>query len=146
MFGYSVFSQIISILAAQAPTQPTAPTTTISGNSVLIDWVQPNQNGSPITSYFVFIQQNDLSFGVDLANCDGSTATIVANAGCSVLISTLTAAPFSLPWGSSIFAKIIAVNNYGPSTASPVGNGAVILTIPDAPLNVANDAAVTSSH
>ncbi len=63
-----------------------------------------------------------------------------------MLISTLTAAPFSLPWGSSIIAKVIAVNNYGPSTASPVGNGAVILTIPDNPLNLANDATVTDSH
>jgi len=40
-------------------------------------------------------------------------------------------------WGSSIYAKVIASNVYGASATSNVGNGAVILTNPDAPLNLA---------
>jgi hypothetical protein len=48
------------------------------------------------------------------------------------------AAPFNLVWGSSVFAKIIAGNVVGSSEASPIGNGAVILTVPDAPTNLAN--------
>jgi hypothetical protein len=40
-------------------------------------------------------------------------------------------------WGSSIYAKVIAHNIYGASATSIVGNGAVILTNPDAPLNLA---------
>lgn len=39
-------------------------------------------------------------------------------------------------WGSSIYAKVIAFNNYGDSATSIVGNGAVILTNPDAPLSL----------
>lgn len=42
-----------------------------------------------------------------------------------------------MPYGSSIVVKLIAYNNYGDSEESDPGNGAVILTYPDAPVNVA---------
>ena len=44
--------------------------------------------------------------------------------------------PFDLHWGSEIWAYVVAYNIYGDSEASPVGNGAVILVVPDAPLNL----------
>lgn len=47
-------------------------------------------------------------------------------------------APFNLPWGSSIYVIISSTNVYGESIYSSVGNGAVILTIPDAPVSFAN--------
>jgi hypothetical protein len=37
-------------------------------------------------------------------------------------------------WGDSVHAKIVAVNIYGDSIDSEVGNGAIIITYPDAPL------------
>jgi hypothetical protein len=40
------------------------------------------------------------------------------------------------PWGSSIYAKVRAYNLYGYSAESDLGNGAIILTYPDAPINV----------
>jgi hypothetical protein len=43
---------------------------------------------------------------------------------------------YQLPWGSSIQAKVNAYNIYGYSTESEVGNDAIILTNPDAPINV----------
>jgi hypothetical protein len=43
---------------------------------------------------------------------------------------------YDLSWGSSIYAKLNAYNQYGYSDNSVVGNGAVILTNPDAPINV----------
>lgn len=46
-------------------------------------------------------------------------------------------APFSLPWGSSVWVKLIAFNFYGDSNISEPGNGAVIITYPDAPINLA---------
>jgi hypothetical protein len=57
----------------------------------------------------------------------------------------LTSTPFSLPWGSSIFAKIQANNTYGLSGISPGGNGAIILTNPDAPLNLVEVMAAKTS-
>jgi hypothetical protein len=44
-------------------------------------------------------------------------------------------APFSLNWGAGVYAKIVATNIYGSSTESAVGNGAVLITYPDAPIN-----------
>jgi hypothetical protein len=41
---------------------------------------------------------------------------------------------FTLEWGASIYAKVLAYNVYGDSLISLEGNGAVIVTIPDAPL------------
>ena len=49
--GYSLGSSPSSILAAQIPDTPSAPTTTIQGNFVKIAWTAPSAQGSPITSY-----------------------------------------------------------------------------------------------
>jgi hypothetical protein len=54
-----------------------------------------------------------------------------------VPISLLTDSLYQLPWGSSIYAKVIAYNLYGYSSESPEGNGAIILTNPDAPISLA---------
>jgi hypothetical protein len=47
-------------------------------------------------------------------------------------------APFNLPWGSSIYATVSSTNTYGVSIDSTPGNGAVILTVPDRPINLSN--------
>jgi len=52
---------------------------------------------------------------------------------CSVKISTIRSAPFSIPWGSSVYANVIATNVVCNSLASLEGNGVFILTNPDAP-------------
>ena len=70
---------------------------------------------------------------------------MVAGTSCSIPTSVLRNSPFNMPWGSSIFAKVLANNIYGSSAFSNQGNGAVILTIPDAPRNFANNAALTSA-
>jgi hypothetical protein len=57
-------------------------------------------------------------------------------------VTSLKNAPFNLPWGSSIYAKVIASNMYGDSDISPKGNGAVIITSPDTPINLAETEAM----
>jgi hypothetical protein len=91
------------------------------------------------------IKKADDSFTEDLVNCDGSGNTIFTDTTCSVPISTLRTAPFSLPWGSSIYVQVYSLNVVGTSLASSEGNGAVITTYPDAPINAVNDALVTDS-
>lgn len=49
---------------------------------------------------------------------------------CAVPFSVLTSAPYSLPYGSSIFARVTATNLYGSSDKSASGNGAIILDVP----------------
>jgi hypothetical protein len=53
----------------------------------------------------------------------------------------LIGSSFQHPWGSSIYAKIVAYNTYGYSSESADGNGAIILTYPDAPISVAETVA-----
>lgn len=136
-FGLSDYSSEIVVLVAQIPDQPTNIATTISGDNVMISWDVPNDRGSPLLSYIVYIRKSDgTTFDIDMTNCDGSDPTILANAECYVPISTLRASSFQLQWGASVWAKVVAVNLYGQSFHSIVANGAVILRAPDTPLNV----------
>ena len=70
---------------------------------------------------------------------------MISSAQCSVPISDLRGTPFSLAWGSSVYAKLIATNIYGDSSNSNTGNGAIILTSPDPPLNIAYNSALCSA-
>jgi hypothetical protein len=104
---------------------------------VTITWSTPYNGGEDIDSYRIEIRKSDLTtYATDLTDCDGSNAAIVAATTCNVPIATLRAEPFLLPWGSSVWARVIATNINGDSEASADGNGAVILTNPDAPYNL----------
>jgi hypothetical protein len=79
------------------------------------------------------IKQSDSLFSEELSSCDGSTDLITQNAQCTIESVILNQAPFSIAWGSSVYAKIVTLNDYGESAESDEGNGGVILTNPDAP-------------
>jgi len=144
--GYSLMSDTLAILVAQEPDQLAVPSTEIVGDYVKITWVTPYDGSSSITGYQVTIRQNDdVTFTEESTNCDGLDSTIVTDHSCSVLISDLIVAPFYLEWGDSVYAKVTAINVIGNSLVSDEGNGAIILTIPDAPTDLANDATVTTS-
>ena len=70
---------------------------------------------------------------------------MITNHKCSVLISDLIKSPYHMAWGASIKARVTAQNIIGSSIVSDTGNGAIILTYPDAPINLANVPAVTTS-
>ena len=81
-----------------------------------------------------------------MVHCDGSVASIIAARKCTVPISVLTAQPFSLTIGNSIFAKLVAINYYGESSESIAGNGAIVLLVPDAPILLQDNTAVTTAY
>ena len=56
----------------------------------------------------------------------------------------LQAAPYSWIRGDSVYAKVSASNVWGESKLSTAGNGATIVTIPSPPINLLNNATVTS--
>ena len=60
-------------------------------------------------------------------------------------ISVLYVEPFNMVLGDHIYAKITAINSYGDSLSSVPGDGAAVVFLPDAPINLANNAAVTSA-
>lgn len=99
--------------------------------NVLVQWTEPNDNGSPILGYKVYIRQSDdVTYTQETANCDVSATQ------CEIPIADLRDVPYSLPWGSNIYAKIKGYNTYGDSAMSQAGYQAVILTIPDPPTNI----------
>jgi hypothetical protein len=147
--GYSLLSEPIAIVAAIGPSQPPAPTTSVVVNDVIISWTVPvTDNGSPITSYKIFIQQSDeVSYSMETTHCDGADPTIFFSMYCAVPFTSLTVAPFNLQPGVDIYAKIVATNQIGDSVASEPGNGAqlIISTVPDAPVQLARDSVTTTT-
>lgn len=93
------------IYSGEIPTKPDTPTTTFNRDTVLIDWNEPFDGGSTITGYRIYIREsNDLTYSLELDDCDGSSSqTIIDASACSVKVTTLTNAPFNLPWGSEIY-------------------------------------------
>lgn len=118
------------------PARPVAPTTTFQRETVLIEWVAPDDLGSPIDKYIITIKMQNTTFGLELNDCDGTDPVIVGAKKCTVLVSTLRNDPFFLEWGSSIVVKVVAKNFYGPSQESPEGNGAVIIYYADKPVSL----------
>lgn len=143
--GYSLLSVEIEILAAQVPNKPMAPVTTQSGPNMIVTWSAPYNGGTTITAYQIIFQGDDgLTYSEETNSCDG-TGTIVTLKSCIVPSYKFITAPFSLSWGSSLYAKVIAINVKGGSVESDAGNGGVILTQPDSPINVQDVPAITSS-
>lgn len=67
---------------------------------------------------------------------------------CAVPISTLKASPYGLDWGVGVYAIVSAINIVGPSVFSVptvTADAGIILTNPDAPLNLLNVPSVTSA-
>jgi hypothetical protein len=63
-----------------------------------------------------------------------------------VPFTVLRAAPYNLVFGDSVFARVTAINYYGESIESDFGNGAIILLVPDAPINLQDVPAVTTAY
>ena len=119
------------------PDKPAAPTTVFERTTVQVSWTAPFNQGSTITGYRVYFQESDgVSFSEDLTDCNRLS---VITQTCTVPVSTFRASPFQIAWGGHIYAKVVAVNAYGISAESDVGNGAQIITYPDAPLLLSED-------
>ena len=111
---------------------------------IFFTWDVPYNGGTNLTSYTILILESDgLTYTELLSECDGTDTTILEDNTCTVLISTLRAAPYSLPYGQSIYIKVRASNLVGDSDYQ-IGNGAILVTIPDAPVNLADVTAVTT--
>jgi hypothetical protein len=53
--------------------------------------------------------------------------------------------PYDLAWGSEVYAKVAAINVIGSSLFSSQENGGIILTVPDAPINLNTGASINSA-
>jgi hypothetical protein len=117
-----------------------------STSNVIVTWNTPWTGGSIITSYVITFQHSDLTtYTEDATICDGSDASIISTRTCTIASSVFTQSPYNHAWGSSIYAKVQAINIKGESVESLAGNGAQIIRVPDAPISLANVASITSA-
>lgn len=144
--GLSSPSQPVSILAAEAPSPPAMPVTTVVGANVHVSWVAPSSNGSPITAYIITFRDTAGDYRLNLNDCNGSLPSVVSTLQCIVPLSAFYSSPFNLILGDHIFAKIVAINSYGNSLASTPGDGAAVVLLPDAPINLANNPSLTNAN
>lgn len=138
--GYSLYSTDVTIKAARVPDAPSGVQTVsvynidLVNTDITISWVTPYDGGADIIHFKVMIQTSDASiFAETTAYCDGTDPTIMADTSCTVPVSVLKAAPYSLPWGAHIWVKVLANNIVGDGPYSALGNGGQILTVPSAP-------------
>ena len=80
-----------------------------------------------------------------MTNCNGEDATIILARSCNVPYDSLTSDPFKLKYGDQVKAKVSAINKFGTSQESAVGNGAIIPTTPGKPTDLQKDDSRTNS-
>jgi len=98
-------------MAALKPYQPTAPVTSQSESVITVIWDAPYDGGSAITSYQVTFRASDgTTFSPLTQYCDGTQSSVLSTRKCQIPSVAFTATPFNLPWGSSIYAKVTAIN------------------------------------
>jgi hypothetical protein len=142
--GYSALSDEIVLLAAFKPEAPTVVSTANLNDKVVVSWNEPVDNGSPITQYLIYIRDSVSVLQQESAQCDGASEDVLQARTCSIDLSILTADPFNLVLNDEVFAALVSRNAYGDSPMSLEFAGAHIYLVPDAPVNLLNDALVTS--
>jgi titin len=86
-YGSSAYSSELAILAAQMPDKPNIPATSVDGQNVKVSWAAPNNAGSAILGYRVYIRQSDLStFSLEMTSCNGAEVNIRDAAECLIPI------------------------------------------------------------
>jgi hypothetical protein len=93
-YGFGPYSDVLEVLAAVVPSEPTGVTTSHSGLYSTIAWDMPSENGATVDGYLVEIQGTN-GFEVS-ATCDGLDETVVSSRSCDVAYSELRAEPFSM--------------------------------------------------
>lgn len=135
-FGWCIgYSPLLTAITATIPSTVSPPSFSIVNQlNVRIQWTQPYDGGSSITSYSIIFQQKDGSFSQDLTYCDGSQSSVVLKLYCDVPFKEFIDPPFSLQFKDLIVVQIKASNVIGSSNFSdPNIVGINIKTIPVTP-------------
>ena len=113
---------------------------------MILNWNAPVDNGKSLTSYKIVIRTVDLEYVEEKTICDGENFSVIQNTQCIVTLESLRSSPYNLLIGNSIYLAVSATNDYGTSEFSEIGNGGVIVLVPDAPKDLVNVPSVTNDH
>lgn len=130
--GFGTFSDVVSIKAAQIPSQVSTPTTSIDNVSgkLKIEWSAPHDGYQAITSYLIEIADNtSATWTPDVAACPGTNPAVLS---CLIPMSDLTSNPYNYQFNDLVKVRITAFNSYGAGPVStPNSVGARIRRVPD---------------
>lgn len=77
-YDYSEFSETLTLLAAYIPEVPTNVLTSIVDAGLKVEWSLPTDNGSPITTYKVYILEiGTTTYTEESVDCVGTDATVI---------------------------------------------------------------------
>lgn len=76
--GYSLYSDPLTIKAAQKPDRPAAPSTEMVDSDIRISWLAPNNRGQTIEEYIIRISAGDGIAYLTDASCNGALQTVVS--------------------------------------------------------------------
>jgi hypothetical protein len=85
---YGFYSDEISVLAAQMPNKPLAPTLQLVDDDLKVSWTAPFNGGSPITGYRIYLRKLNGAYIQDFSHCDGSLDEIKTSLSCRIPTST----------------------------------------------------------
>ena len=77
IFGEGSFSPVLSVVTAQPPETPAAPTVTQTSVYVKIAWTAPVSNNAAIDKYQILIGTSTTTYIEDTTKCDGSDSIII---------------------------------------------------------------------
>lgn len=96
-YGFSIESDLLSLLCAFKPEAPTEVTTLNENELVKVTWTYPVANGSPITAYKIFFLESDgFTFSQESVQCDGTDSQAITLRTCYVTLELLKAQPYNL--------------------------------------------------
>lgn len=106
----------------------------MTGVAVEISWTAPAPNGEAITSYDVLVLKADgATFSAAAGTCTSNPSGTLSTAKCTITLTDLRTAPYSLILGSPVRAKVRAVNARGPGPYSQVNSASSAATIQTEP-------------
>ena len=107
---------------------------TYSGQSLVVSWTEPEDNGSTITNYVVEFGHDGTNFNEITSICDGSNAAVVSAKSCTFTQSALVTEDATFTFGKQVLVRVKAENSVGLADShSPVSSGtALIRDVPQA--------------
>lgn len=109
IFGWSNWSPVGLIKTITVPDKMAKATTSLLGDNIRIQWVQPFLGGNDLLlAYNVTLRGSDGRLYTQLTYCDGTDALVMRDAECYIPMSVFWAAPFNLLQEDLIQVKVAA--------------------------------------
>ena len=90
------------------------------------------------------IRSKNLTFIEVKSVCDGGSSNALSKAQCVVPLTTFVLPPFNLVYNDGICYQVTATNFFGDSPVSNTGCGALLLVVPNAPVSLTKNTALSS--